>query len=364
MITGPFEDSWNNYVTGRAQRIKRWRQTPPYVRPLPYQHGFYQGTFTANGVVSPFVWNGGPVFRNSTQTVAFPEQDFAYAKAYHKIHSAIHDTTAQLGLAAVEVSESLKMIWTRAGDLLGFLRSLNKGDLAGVLRHLGVVGAKRKRATSVMRRVVKTKSAQASSAYLEFIFGWKPMIEDIYNAVSVLQKSFRAISVKEGGKGTVHSKTTVPFGPQGWETLFYQVTTRVRLGCLIEISNPNLALANSLGLVNPAQVAWGALPGSFLLNWFLPIERFLGTFSTFWGYDVRDAYFSRKCDSSYTRTSSFNGWAGRGLEITEDRGHQFIRDLVPSFYPPRLYGKLPVENLLGRAQSVAALVVQQLSSKR
>lgn len=47
-----------------------------------------------------------------------------------------------------------------------------------------------------------------------------------------------------------------------------------------EIEDPNVAWASSLGLLNPAVLAWESVPFSFVIDWFLPVGNFLQSLST------------------------------------------------------------------------------------
>lgn len=54
----------------------------------------------------------------------------------------------------------------------------------------------------------------------------------------------------------------------------------------MRVTNPNFALANQLGLINPGTVAWEIVPFSFLVDWFIPVGAWLNSFTDILGYDV------------------------------------------------------------------------------
>lgn len=47
------------------------------------------------------------------------------------------------------------------------------------------------------------------------------------------------------------------------------------LTCRFKINNPDLLLPAKVGLTNPLSVAWELIPFSFVVDWFLPIGKYL-----------------------------------------------------------------------------------------
>lgn len=68
----------------------------------------------------------------------------------------------------------------------------------------------------------------------------------------------------------------------------YSGTARVTLSASCLVSNPNLALANRLGVINPAVVAWDLVPWSFVVNMFVNVNELLSSLTDEVGYDVTD----------------------------------------------------------------------------
>ncbi len=62
------------------------------------------------------------------------------------------------------------------------------------------------------------------------------------------------------------------------------------MGCEVTISNPNLYLANNLGLANPAIVVWELIPFSFVVDWFVTVGQFLENGSAWLGLTVTKPY--------------------------------------------------------------------------
>jgi hypothetical protein len=193
------------------------------------------------------------------------------------------------------------MITKRCTQLYSAVRALRRLDFRALNKALGVDTRYRPTTTTSKGRklywsnsvVARKKSDWAvrvdgsdikttmSSLWLEYTFGWVPFFSDMWAAANVLQQDFGrtshkvvvrdvAYDVYQDG-GSFHSYT-------GEVSMYMKGTLRV--------TNPNLLLANKLGLVNPAYVLWDAVPFSFVLDWVLPVGKFLQSLSNEYGLEV------------------------------------------------------------------------------
>lgn len=118
---------------------------------------------------------------------------------------------------------------------------------------------------------------------LEFSYGIAPLMGDIYAA----SKAFPPptdLFVKASSRdfGTKEYVTSVV---KAVEQGSYVATHVVRL----RLDMPFVASASSLGLSNPALLAWELVPYSFVIDWFLPIGSYLENLSALHGYKVIEA---------------------------------------------------------------------------
>lgn len=365
MSTGPYTDHFESDVLGYSRRKTWYRQKPPFVKPLPYWHGEYLGRFTDynTGVKSGFLdrrYSGTPYYIG-TQGV-YPRFDDAYRKAYDRFRNLARRPQAKLGTTIVEVRESFDMIHSRTLSLLRSFRAMRKGDVGGLIRELKLTGDGATRAHSVWKNRGSKAAVSSANHYLEYIFGWKPMIEDIASAVKVLQSDFPFKPVKARGKiqWTSENVETPPWG----YVLSRQTTLmRCQISANVQITNPNLALANDLGFVNPAAIAFEVIPGSFLLNWFVPVGRFLESWTDWVGYSLSDIAVTR----SSTANRFWEQWNPGNLHgNVEDECRVVDRRLEPSLWPPAMqWFKLPgADAARERSTSVVALAIQAFSPRR
>lgn len=132
----------------------------------------------------------------------------------------------------------------------------------------------------------KWYAAELGSGWLMYSYGVKPLMQDIYNGLDVLQRPLPFIRIKGGARGhfTVHDRWNGP-GQQTHWTSEYSVRQSVDVG----VANPNLWLCNRLGLVNPLQWIWEAVPFSFVVDWFSNVQEVINSFSDFTGLETANA---------------------------------------------------------------------------
>lgn len=221
-------------------------------------------------------------------------------KSYDKLKNSMADRAA-LAVTLMEGRQALTMIASRSRQLMLAAKELKKFNLPQVVKTLKL---------SAAPKGVSAKKAFASN-WLEFSFGWSPLIMDIGACVDVLQKSLKEQYVR-GSATSRRSQTDLSppyaiYTPTafnaasvqiGYERLTFSKQVSAQ-GCRVAVSNPNLFLANQLGFVNPATVAWELVPFSFVVDWFINVEQFLSSGTDFLGLTVEAPWSTRHLVVSY-----------------------------------------------------------------
>lgn len=208
-----------------------------------------------------------------------------------RLMSKLQPARAAMGVNLAQLNQSLDMIATRSKQLYGAWRRLRVFDLPGMLKILGIgtvvklspkgdyYSPKKKR--WVMKR---EWTSALDSTWLEFTFGWVPIVQDLYNAAEVLQREFPPVPVRSSCK-----RKGIFVYDRSYERVTVVKTVVCRMHAGIVVTNPNLALANNLGLLNPAAVLWDVIPWSFVIDWFAKINRFVNTINDMAGFSFTDA---------------------------------------------------------------------------
>lgn len=247
-----------NKTMGLTQVYRNWSTQPaPYRKPLAYHSRTSRQTRYpgASGLVSDSLY-AAVTFKNSLEVNALNIAN--NAARGQLVYHLNEGESAALGLTIADWRKSLDMI-------TGALISL---------------ASKRARARLYYSR-------KASDIYLEGIFGWLPMIMDIFAATKVLATTYPVERLK--GKGNASCSYTIQ--DDSTRGVVYTKTS-VRAAASFRVTNLNLALLNQLGLLNPASIAWDKVPYSFVVNWFIPVGQMLNSLTDFIGLDVVDPYYT------------------------------------------------------------------------
>ncbi len=235
-------------------------------------------------------------------------------QAYEKFVNQMKDQ-AQNANNLLEAGQSVGQIVSHVTALAKSVRAVKRGDIAGAAKALGVSisGSKEQR--------IKKRAKQAADRWLELHFGWEPLIQDIGSSIDIIQgtgkasKTTEKISTKGGASGQFAwakslSGISGPFIRQGADT--FRCDIGIRLRGEVRVTNPNVALANQMGFVNPLSVAWEAIPFSFVVDWFSNVGQCLSAMSDFWGFEVGQGYTSRRQIINQNRVYESNVNGGRG----------------------------------------------------
>lgn len=124
-----------------------------------------------------------------------------------------------------------------------------------------------------LRRPSHSWFKDQGSLWLQLQYGWKPLVSDIYGALSLLkdQPPPRLNAVRH----LEDTEVPVILPGYGIQTLTGSIRNGVHVRMDAELSSPGLALLNSFNLLNPFSLAWELLPYSFVLDWLLPIGSLL-----------------------------------------------------------------------------------------
>lgn len=317
-VTGPHQESYarpkpgDPYVNDVVWTRVRWRQKRPIDRPLPYLSG---GAYVVRRTGTE---QSSSATAEQAALVDFPPGVLAdlRSKAYDKLRDKAF-SSAQLSTSLLESAQSMSTLRQRMLQLAAFTLALKNGKFKTAARILAI--------PAPPRRVGRVKGV--AGQWLEYHLGWEPLVKDIGNAVDVLQQPIKNthVSAASSWGAPVVVKTNWPPGP--WSTGTYRVYEKlqVKYGMDVAIDNPNLFLANNLGFVNPAKVAWELVPFSFVLDWFVNVGQFLSLGTDFLGLSVENAYSTAHCSGTWIRRwgdppageSEFTWWkTQRELGIT------------------------------------------------
>ena len=330
-----------------------YKQARPIDRPLSYAHTKCRmiansggdgswGSTLALGTLAESYWRADVESYFNTHL-----RNKLYSKLRDKVYSQ-----ASLGVSLAEFGQSSRMIIARAGQLFEFGKALRRFDFIKAARILKM--------STVPKRVGAKKSF--ANNYLEFHFGWSPLIGDIYDAIDVFNSPVDDFFPVVQESIIVPAKVLKPVASGGYYDRMTIGASKIksRAGCKVRINNPNLHLANQLGLTNPALIAYELIPFSFVANWFVSVEEFLSQGTDYLGLTVTDGWYSRGGERWYLQEKGNPFWSPPNA-WKMSRASCLYRDLgmispILQVRPFKIWG-------WRRAAAAVSLVVQQLGRR-
>lgn len=254
-------------------------------------------------------------------------------KALIRARSKMKNGDVNLGIAFAERNRTAQLVTETATSIVKSLRALRRGEWRKAWHALGSSRRNQPRGRTIPQK------------WLEMQYGWLPLLSDVYGSVDALarQPPSNWIVTGTGIEKETHNgylrytamNDLCDVDVTAWRGVF------VRIDAVPE-NDLVLALA-SLGITNPALVAWELVPFSFMADWFLPIGSFLESLDAMLGYGDSWSSISQfgKGNWRVTPVSGAKGntmitWNCTGATREYVRLHRDARAGVPLPTMPRL----------------------------
>jgi len=170
------------------------------------------------------------------------------------------------------------------------------------------MGQRVKAAEKLPPKVRRRKAAMARAGdFLEWEFGWVPLVTDIRDAFDTLSRGHPPEWVSARAEA-VHTKTQVFNSTITPGSNVDVGRVSVSIGSRVKVTNENLWLANRLGLLNLPGVAWDLVPWSFVANMFTNLGQMVNSMTDFVGLSCDSTHVTKTSDVE--RTSSFRSGTG------------------------------------------------------
>lgn len=209
-----------------------------------------------------------------------------YNKVRQKVLSKLKDQELNLAQVWAERDQTMRLLGDNLRRIAKVLSNLKRGNFSGAAGALGLQRA----SNGFDARWAKNQSKAISRGWLELQYGWMPLLSDIYGASQVLEKLHkRKEYVALNASAQYEEDYTETEPPSGGVQDSYHYTSKIthKVGVKFVRSSNNFSTLSSLGLTNPAVIAWELLPFSFVVDWAVPIGTWLNQFDSAvgWLYD-------------------------------------------------------------------------------
>lgn len=270
---------------------------------------FYRGFSMWKNIYANIPWEGTPYEMAEVEAIA-----------YAKLLSSLKDARTQWNAAVAlgESRETARMIINTANKLFRGFVAFKKGDVRGAYR---AMSGRRKPPIihDYLYRGLRTRAhdknnwkKDITSNWMEFSFGWKPLLGDIDSAARYLAekhvgKTLRVFPVSRAHKLVVVSKTSAqhPWPHSQKFSEDYLKEMKLRLTYELEpdwLRKPSTV--DELGFTDPASVIWELMPLSCFVDYIVNVGQILESLSEFNKWTVRRGLKSWKFTRTKVQTMS------------------------------------------------------------
>lgn len=334
-----------------------WRRLPQPARsaPLNYSVNFGKanaGNLTAYDLTSPngLPWTTGytlggtsPSMPSANSLAVSPSRVSMINEATYKAKAKLFNSLKGEGANLANMLGERKQVANSISNLLRTVaytaRDLRRGNVTSAIRRMG--------GDPQTARALRKKDI--ANQWLSLQYGWKPLLSDVYDLVQGLhhRESTGYTVIRASASHMLRGLTT--------QSIFQNTQTGKQVGIRLERSlvkymvrvRPDLAFAEpaALGFTNPLTVLWEVTPWSFVVDWALPIGRYLEQLTATHGWTLLDGcisslyYAGESGDYSWSSSisnSSYNrvwgqSYTGGAVAYTE-----FVRQAFTSWPIPDL----------------------------
>jgi hypothetical protein len=249
-----------------------------------------------------------------------------------EVMQKVADRKTNFGESLAESRQTINHLAKTAFSLGRAYLSARKGRWRDVAHHLGVPVKKLKDGKSL------------ADKWLEYQYGWMPLMSDIYDTHALITKGFREKVMLSAAVRQLETTYSTSSGNFNTERLEITAKRWDKMKVFYSIDDSDLSKLAQMGLINPVEVAWAVVPFSFVVDWFLPVGNFLEALTARLGVTFIDGYQGAGVESK-VRSLLVPGNPGGDLRensrwVTTE-AFSFSRTKLYNFPLPGLYFKDP-----------------------
>lgn len=209
-----------------------------------------------------------------------------------RLREKVNGSSFHLGVTLAEGKMAMQMIASSATRLHSALRALKRGNIPamykaltstqqgqrynkfrenGYLHYDDFLARERKRGIFLSRKQIFDKDL--SSIWLEAMYGWKPLVEDIYGGAQFLAERLENPDVHTVRARLRKVKIAEVASSNPTAIRLHNGRGEVSTNVIARIKSVNNAVLS--GLADPLSVAWEVTPWSFVIDWVIPIGNYL-----------------------------------------------------------------------------------------
>jgi len=209
----------------------------------------------------------------------------------------------------------------------------------------------------------------AASNFLEYHFGWEPLVKDIYDALETYRDPIKTLhreKVSGHDSDQIFANGNQNF--DGFDGSYWQQFAKIDRNVVVSqgvvlrgIKDQTSFSLEQWGVASPLSLAWEEVPFSFVVDWFANVGQVLQSGSSFAGLDLGHQFWS------FTHRTSLDGsnrWVVQNHPSTYNN-LSFYAIGQYSYREPNLWHPVfQIRNLkppsVTRAATAISLLIQQM----
>lgn len=302
-------------------------------------------------------WQSGNLVTLYGRSAPVDSNDFLFKLVENRLNGKLRNSDIDLGVSLGEYRETAAFLSKSVVKVAKSYRQLRKGDVSGAMTTL----------TGRPNSRWKDIPGASSDAWLAYTYGLRPLVNDVYGACSALEKAYARPRDLTRIVSRLSKTTVMTIGGEVSFNLVERLSIagrRTLVGVFsYRVANPLVHSLDQLGVINPLSVAWELVPFSFVVDWFIPVGRFISDIVPPQGLDFMDGYVYLKGSgtATYRITQPPGVFCTYGADETDEvRSVRKERRVLHGF--PRFHLVTPDLSLSkGQVASAMALLYQQLA---
>lgn len=325
------------------------------------------GGWTATGAYYGWSGNCFPAASQwGLQPLPYASADEAERQALYRLFDRLKDSKVNLAQAFAERKQTVSLLSSSVNRLASAALAIRRGNLKHALNLFG-----QPYNGKLLKREIKPSRDNLANYWLEYSFGWRPLLGDIYGSAELIADTFirsPKTSVSATGSCTrresdyVLGQAYVGTGSKDNFEHAISISERVvRYVIEFEVDSYTQQTLSATGITDPATLAWELVPYSFVVDWFLPVGDYLSALSATRGLAFKRG--TRSVRSSLTMSTNWKQHgevtnndffvrSGMGREIVEMSKVRTVLTSFPSIPLPVLQ---PSDKLVHALHSLALL---------
>jgi hypothetical protein len=351
-------DAYQGYLYYRRVYLKRAKPRLSFLNPTDYdlsiqshEVGTYRKMFSPSFYLEKAEGHPGEVngmfseyFTTSGTARSFP--------SFSNNH--LNGVITDLRLKIKDQSVNFAQAWAERHRTMGLLSD----SISRIARSIQYLRRGNWRKANSLLKLGKKAGSQAPASWLEYQYGWTPLLNDVYGSMEALRQLREAadwgVSVKTGRKFETSSQELVEKTTLGGKArLYVKVKTFQGVFGRIDYQPTNdffSVLASNTGVTNPALVAWELVPYSFVFDWGAQVGNWISSldatqYMSFMGGSYTDRR-ERNLSVEPEDTSDIK-WKKLGLDPSGRRFelHRKVWSSFPIANAPRIKDPLSVTHV-------------------